>query len=212
MTYPQQGGYPPPPPPGGGYGYPPPAPGGYGQYPPPRKNNTGLIVGVVGVVMVAVVALVLVLVLTGDDDSSTAGGNDTSEESGLPNGVPGPGGDGSGDGSGDGEGGGEGGGDGGGASSPEVLADLAVEVIETQDEDLIDEHACSSGDAARMKTDLARLNGLDAAATLDDVHESGDSAQATVVVLVGGESEAVLTVDMENDGGAWCVSGIEITR
>lgn len=206
MTYPQQqGGYGPPPPPGGGYGYPPPAPGGFGQYPPPRKNNTGLIVGVVGIVLVAVVALVLVLVLTADDDSSTTGGSDTSEESGLPNGIPGPnGGD-----SGDGEGGDD---PGGGASSPEVLADLAVEVIETQDEDLIDEHACSSGDASRMKSDLARLEGLDAAATLDGVHESGDSAQATVVVLVGGESEAVLTVDMENDGDTWCVSGIEITR
>lgn len=191
MTYPQQGGYPPS---GGGYGYPPPAPGGYGQYPPPRKNNTGLIVGVAGVVMAAVVALVLVLVLTGDDDSPTASGNGTSGEAGLPNGVPG-------------------GGDAAdGASSPEVLADLAVEVIETQDEDLIDEHACGSGDASRMKTDLARLKGLDAAATLDDVDESGDSAQATVVVSVGGESEAVLTVDMENDGGAWCVSGIEISR
>ncbi|MGB3440549.1 MAG: hypothetical protein WBA97_17520 [Actinophytocola sp.] len=202
MTYPQQqGGYGPPPPPGGGYGYPPPVPGGFGQYPPPRKNNTGLIVGVVGIVMVAVVALVLVLVLTGDDDSSTADGSDTSEESGPPNGIPGPNGGDSGDGD-----------DPGGASSPEILADLAVEVIETQDADLIDEHACSSGDASRMKSDLARLKGLDAAATLDDIQESGDTAQATVVVLVGGEPEAVLTVDMDNNSDTWCVSGIEITH
>lgn len=47
--YPQQGGYPPP---GGGYPY----PGGYGPQ-PPKKSNTGLVVGVVAVVVVLLAAL-----------------------------------------------------------------------------------------------------------------------------------------------------------
>jgi len=209
----QGGGYGPPqgggygqPPQGGGYGYPPPGPGGYGQYPPPRKNNTGLIVGVVGVAVVAVVALVLVLVLTGDDDdsSSKSGGDTTSEDSGLPNGIPGPnGGD-----SGGGSGGGGGGSDGG--PTPEALADLVVEVIETQDEDLVDEYACSSSDASRMKSDLARLEGFNASGSVEDVQESGDTAEATIALTVSGQSEASLVAEMENDGDAWCVSGIQI--
>lgn len=217
MTYPQQGGYgppqgggygPPPPPQGGGYGYPPPGPGGYGHYPPPKKNNTGLIVGVVGVVVVAVVALVLVLVLTGDDDDSPskAGGGDTSEDSGLPNGIPGPNGGGSGSDS-EGDSGGGSGSSGGDASSPEALADVAVEVIETQDEDLIDEYACSSSAASQLKSELTLLQGMDASATVEDVQESGDTAQAMIEVTVQGESEG-FTVEMEKDGAAWCVSGI----
>jgi hypothetical protein len=231
VTYPQQGGYgppqgggygppppppqgggygPPPPPQGGGYGYPPPGPGGYGQYPPPKKNNTGLIVGIAGVVVVAVVALVLVLVLTGDDDDSPskAGGGDTSEDSGLPNGIPGPNGSGDGENSGDsGDSDSGGGSSSGGASTPEDLADIVVEVIETQDEGLIDQYSCSSSDAAQLKTEMAQLEGLDATATVEDVQESGDTAQAMVEVSVGGQSEG-FTVEMEKDGDAWCVSGI----
>lgn len=165
-------------------GYPPPPGYGHHQYPPPRKNNTGLIVGVTGIVLAAVMAVVLVLVLTGDDDDPPAAQNagHTKDTAGD------------------------------GTSSPEALAGLAVEVIETQDGDLIEEHACTAADARRMKTDLTRLDGLDASATLDDVRESGDRAQAVVEVSIGGEAEAVLTVDMETDGDTWCVSGIEITR
>ncbi|MBB4912060.1 hypothetical protein [Actinophytocola algeriensis] len=231
MTYPQQGGhgppqgggYGPPPPPqgggygppppqqGGGYGYPPPGPGGYGQYPPPKKSNTGLIVGVAGVVVVAVVALVLVLVLTGDDDDSPpkAGGGDTSEDSGLPGGIPGPGGGGSGSDSGDGESSGSGGSSssGGDSSSPEALADVVVEVIETQDEDLIDEYACSSSVASQLKSELSQLAGMDVSATVEDVQESGDTAQASIEISLGGETES-FTAEMEQDVDAWCVTGI----
>jgi len=226
VTYPQQGGYGPPqgggygppppqgggygpPPQGGGYGYPPPGPGGYGQYPPPKKNNTGLIVGIAGVVVVAVVALVLVLVLTGDDDDPPSNaGNGTSEDSGLPGGIPGPNGGGSGGDSGDsGSGDSSGGSSGGDASSPEALADVAVEVIETQDEDLIDEYACSSSAADELKLEMAQLQGLNAAATVEDVQEAGDTAQAMIEVTVGGQSEG-FTVEMEKDGDAWCVAGI----
>ncbi|MFC4853312.1 hypothetical protein [Actinophytocola glycyrrhizae] len=226
MTYPQQGGYgppqgggygppqgggygPPPPPQGPGYGYPPPGPGGYGQYPPPRKSNTGLIVGVVGVVAAAVVALVLVLVLTGDDDDpSPNAGGDTSEDSGLPNGLPGPNGSGSGEDSGGSSGGGSGSSSGGGdASSPEGLATIAVEVIETQDEDLIDEYACSSGAASQLKAEMTQLAGLDVSADIHDVQESGDTARATIEMSLGSETEQ-FTVEMEKDGDTWCVSGI----
>ncbi|MGB3439066.1 MAG: hypothetical protein WBA97_09980 [Actinophytocola sp.] len=221
MTYPQQGGYgapqgsgyPPPPPQNGGYGYPPPGPGGYGQYPPPRKDNTGLIIGVAGAVVVAVVALVLVLVLTGDDDSPSRAGDGTSEDSGLPGGIPGPNGPGGGDfgGSSDSDSDSDsdsgGGSSGGGAATPEDLADIVVEVIETQDEDLIDEHACSSSAADQLKTELTRIEGMDVSATVEDVQESGDIAQASIEISLGGEKES-FTAEMEKDGDIWCASGI----
>jgi len=217
VTYPPQGGYGPPqgggygpPQGGGGYGYPPPGPGGYGQYPPPKKSNTGLIVGIAGGVVVVVVALVLVLVLTGDDDSPSKASGDTSEDSGLPNGIPGPnGGSGSGD-SGDSSDSGDSGssgGSGGSASTPEDLADVVVEVIETQDEDLIDENACSSSAASQLKSELSQLAGMDVSATVEDVQESGDTAQASIGISLGGETER-FTAEMEKDGDAWCVSGI----
>jgi hypothetical protein len=165
-------------------------------------------------VVVAVVALVLVLVLTGDDDDPPSNaGNDTSEDSGLPGGIPGPNGGGSGGDSGDSGSGDSGSGDSGGssssgdASSPEALADVAVEVIETQDEDLIDQYACSSSAADELKLEMAQLQGLNASATVEDVQEAGDTAQATIDVTVGGQSEG-FTVEMEKDGDAWCVAGI----
>ncbi|GAB1508536.1 hypothetical protein [Actinophytocola sp. KF-1] len=229
MSYPQQGGYGPPQgggygppqgggygppqgggygPPQGGYGYPPPGPGGYGQYPPPRKNNTGLIVGITGAVVAVVVALVLVLVLTGDDDEPSKAGGDggTSEDSNLPGGIPGPNAGGSGE-SGDSDNGGGSSGSSGGASTPEDLADLVVQVVETQDEDLIDEYSCTSSGADQLKQELAQIAGMDVSATVDDVQESGDTAQATISVSLGGESET-FTAEMEKDGDDWCVSGI----
>ncbi|MDQ3787133.1 MAG: hypothetical protein M3422_07815 [Actinomycetota bacterium] len=225
MSYPQQGGYGPPQgggygqPQGGygppqGYGYPPPGPGGYGQYPPPRKNNTGLILGITGAVVAVVVALVLVLVLTGDDDEPSRANGDTgtSGDSNLPNGVPGPNAGGSGPGAsraGDSD---SGGGSGGGSSSGGVstaadLADIVVEVIETQDEDLIDEHACSSSAASQLRSELSLLAGMDVSATVEDVQESGDTAQASIDIDLGGTTESI-TAEMEKDGDAWCVSGI----
>ena len=220
MSYPQQGGYGPPQgggygqPQGGGYGppqghgYPPPGPGGYGQYPPPRKNNTGLILGITGAVVVAVVALVLVLVLTGDDEPSRANGDTgTSEDSNLPNGIPGPNAGGSDAGESDSGGGSGGGSSSGGVSTAADLADIVVEVIETQDEDLVDEYACSSSAASQLKSELSLLAGMDVSATLDDVQESGDTAQASIDIDLGGETESI-TAEMEKDGDAWCVSGI----
>lgn len=163
-------------------------------------------------------ALVLVLTLSGDDDdSSTADGGGTSQDSELPNGIPGPnggdsgGGDSGGGGGGSGETEGGGGSEGDGVSTPEALADLVVEVIETQDEDLVDEHACSSSDASRMKTDLAQLEGLSASGEVDEVDVSNDRAEAVVSLSIGGQPEATLTADMELDGDAWCVSDIRIS-
>lgn len=216
MSYPQQGGYGPPPqggygpPPQGGY-YPPqqggyPGPGGY--YPPPKKNNTGLIIGVGGVVLVAVIALVLVLVLTGgdDDDKKTAG-----DKPGNSQGIPGPNGSsdddsGSSD-SGSDSGSDEGSGGSGGSGSPEALADAVVDVIENQDADAIDDLACNAADADELKSELAKLAGLDVSASVEGVDESGDTAQATIEMQAGGQSEG-FTIEMENQGGAWCASGI----
>ena len=158
-------------------------------------------------------ALVLVLTLTGNDDSQKAGGDGgTSEDSGLPGGVPGPNGSGSGEDSGDSpaagdSSGGGGRGGSGGVSTLEGLADLVVEVGETQDEDLIDEHACSSGDAAQLKSELSQLAGVDVSATVEDVRESGDTAQASIEMSLSGQTEG-FTAEMEKDGGAWCVSEI----
>lgn len=64
--YPQQGGYPPP----GGQGYGPqqgyPPPGGYQQpgYPPPKKRRTGLIIGLLVLVLVIAGAVAAGVVLT----------------------------------------------------------------------------------------------------------------------------------------------------
>ncbi|MFI7670078.1 hypothetical protein [Nocardia sp. NPDC049526] len=64
--YPQQGGYPPPGGPGYGpqQGYPP--PGGYQQpgYPPPKKRRTGLIIGLLVLVLVIAGAVAAGVVLT----------------------------------------------------------------------------------------------------------------------------------------------------
>ncbi len=215
MSYPQQGGYGPPQgggygqPQGGGYGppqgygYPPPGPGGYGHYPPPRKNNTGLILGITGAVVAVVVALVLVLTLTGDDDEpSTANGDGgTSEDSNLPGGIPGP----NAGGADSGESGG--GSSSEGASTAQGLADLVVEVVETQDEELIDEYACTSSGADQLKSELSQLAGMSVSASVADVQESGDTAQAMIDISLGGETES-FTAEMEKDGDAWCVSGI----
>lgn len=220
VSYPQQGGYGPPqgggygPPQGGGYppqggGYGPPQqpqgygyPQGYGQYPPPRKNNTGLIVGITGVVVAAVVTLVLVLALNGDDDKPSQAGDGTSQDSNLPNGVPGPNAGGSGD-----SGNGGSSGSSGGASTPEDLADVVVQVVETQDEDLIDQYACSSSGADQLKQELSQIAGMQVSASVEDVQESGDTAQASIEVSFSGESQS-FTAEMEKDGDNWCVSGI----
>lgn len=125
MTFPpQQGnGYGPQQPGGPPPGYPPQQPGGYGPYPPPKKNNTGVIVGVGATVLVAVLALVLVLVLNDDDDGKkggTAGGGGTFPEPELTyTAGNGNGGDeGSGGSGGDSGPGGPGGGDSGPGSGP----------------------------------------------------------------------------------------------
>jgi len=199
---PQQGGYPPPgyPPPG----YPPPGPGGYGQYPPPKKNNTGLIVGIASAVVVVVVAVVLVIVLTGDDDKDTAGkdtagGNGESVEVPGPN-MPKPGG------SGD-SGSGSDSGSGGSGETPQSLADAVVDIIETQDADAIDPLACTSGDADELKSELSKLEGMDVSATVEDVQESGDTAQASIQMQAGGQSEG-FTIEMAKQNDSWCASGI----
>jgi hypothetical protein len=231
VSYPQQGGYGPPqgggygpqPPQGGGYGpptqqgygYPPPGPGGYGygHYPPPRKNSTGLIVGIAAAVVVVVVAVVLVIVLTGDDSDggNTAADKSTSGDSNLPNGIPGPNGGGSGGGdSGDSDSGDSDSGSSGSTSasgSPEALADIVVDVVENQDEDLIDQHSCTSSAAAQLKSELSQVAGMDVSATVEDVQETGDTAQASIQLSLDGQTEG-FTVEMEKDGDAWCVSGI----
>jgi hypothetical protein len=51
------------------------------------------------------------------------------------------------------------------------------------------------------------LAGLDASATVEDVQESGDTAQASIEILLGGQTEG-FTVEMEKDGDTWCASGI----
>jgi hypothetical protein len=80
-------------------------------------------------------------------------------------------------------------------------------VIETQDEDLIDEYSCSSSAASQLKSELSLLAGLDVTATVEDVQESGDTAQASIEMSMDGQTEG-FTAEMEKDGDAWCVSGI----
>lgn len=212
MSYPQQGGYYAPPP-----AYPPPGGGGYGP-PPPRRNNTALIVGVVAVVVVAIVAVVLVVVLTGgDDDKDTAGGNGSLPAPGAV--VPGGSGSGGSDSGGSGSGGSDSGGsdsgsDGGdsksgdGGPSPEAMADEVVRVVEQHDTDTIRRYACTEQEADDLYSELARLDGVEVSATVNDVEKSGDTAQASITMSAGGQSED-FTVEMaHNDDGLWCVTGI----
>lgn len=67
-------------PPSGPPGFPPPGPPGFGPYGggyggPPKKSRTGLIVGLVALVVLLVIGVVVtaVLVLGGDDDDKSAG-------------------------------------------------------------------------------------------------------------------------------------------
>jgi hypothetical protein len=201
--YPQQGGYGPPP------GYPPQQPGwGPPGYPPPRKNNTGLIVGVGGAVLAAVIALVLVLALNGGNDnkpsdtagSANSGGNPSVE-------IPGPNGPGATN-SGGNDNGGSGGGSGGGASSPEALADEVVTIIENHDSSAIDQYACSESNASGLKTELDKLAGLDITATVENVTDDGSTGQATIQMKAStGQSEG-FTLEMAQNGGSWCATGI----
>jgi hypothetical protein len=175
--------------------------------PPPPKNNTGLIVGIVGVVVAAVVAVVLVIVLTGDDDDKkTAGGDETVQVPGQ--GLPKGSGDSDG-GSGDDDsdsGGGSGSGDGG--PSPEAMADEVVRIVEQHDTDTIRRYACTEQQAGDMYSELARFDGIDIEAEVNDVTKSGDTAQASITMSAAGQSDD-FTVEMaKNDDGLWCVTGI----
>jgi hypothetical protein len=87
------------------------------------------------------------------------------------------------------------------------ISDVIVEVIETQDEDLIDEHACSGSAASQLTSELCQLAGMAVSATVGDVQESGDTAQASIEMSLGGQTEG-FTAEMEKDGDAWCVSEI----
>jgi hypothetical protein len=206
LSYPQQGGYGPPTP-----GYPPPGPGGYGPYGPypPPKKNTGAIVAFAGVVVVAVVAVVLVIVLTGgDDDKETASGGNESASGNESVSTPAftePGDPDSGDSSGS-DGGDSGSGDGG--PSPEAMADEVARVVEQHDTGTIRRYACTEEQAADLYSELARLDGVQVSATVNDVQKSGDTAQASITMSAGGQSED-FTVEMaKNDDNLWCVTGI----
>nr|WP_042198895.1 hypothetical protein [Kibdelosporangium sp. MJ126-NF4]CEL23606.1 HMW subunit of glutenin 1Dx2.2* precursor [Kibdelosporangium sp. MJ126-NF4]CTQ93143.1 HMW subunit of glutenin 1Dx2.2* precursor [Kibdelosporangium sp. MJ126-NF4] len=180
----QQGGYPPQQP-----GYPPPY--------PPKKNN-GMIIALAGVAAAAVIALVLVLVLSGKDDSgsSSAGGD---KPAGAPDvTVPGP----------NKPSGGRstGGSDSGGGGTPEALAQAAVDAIESKSTSQIDSLACNSTAASELKRDLSRVpSGV--TATVDDVKETGSTAQARITMKMGGQSEG-FTMEMRKSGSKWCISGI----
>lgn len=195
MSYPPQGYGPPPP------GYPPPGPGGYGPYPPgppPRRNNTGVIVGFVGIVVVAILAVVLAVVLTGGGDKETASGTQGTTESGSDSE--------SGSGSDSDSSSGSGSGDGG--PSPEAMADEVVRVVEHHETETIRRYACTEQEAADLYGELARLDGVEVSASVTGVRKSGDTAQASIKMTAGGQSED-FTVEMaRNDAGLWCVTGI----
>ena len=171
------------------------------MYPPPRKNNTGLIVGILGGVVVVVLAVVLVIVLANDDKGGANGlDNDTRPSGpGLPNGSAGDG-----DSSDDNSGGA--GGDGG--PSPEAMADEVVRIVEQHDTETIRRYACTEQEAADLYHELARLDGVEIDAEVKDVTKSGNTAQASITMSAGGQTEEFTAEMMKNDGGLWCVTGI----
>jgi hypothetical protein len=184
--YPQPGGYPP--------GYPPP--------PPPGKNNTALIVTLAGVAAAAVIALVLVLTLSGKDESTNTADSGTIKPGGgnVPAAtLPGPGKTRS-------SGAGSGSAGSGSAGSARALAEKAVSVIESHSTSLIDGLACTSTAASQLKRELGKVP-VGATATLTEVKESGTQAQAFMKVSMGSQSES-FTMEMQQDGSKWCVSGI----
>ncbi|ONI73403.1 hypothetical protein ALI144C_46740 [Actinosynnema sp. ALI-1.44] len=186
--YPQPGGYPPQQP-----GYPPPY--------PPKKNNNALIITLAGVSAAAVIALVLVLVLSGKDDSSSTASDN--KPAGAPDvEIPGP------NGGGKPTGGSRptGGGSSGDSGGPEELAKAAVDAIESRSTSQIDSLACSSTAASELKRELAKVpSGV--TATVDDVKETGSTAQAKITMKLGGQSEG-FTMEMRKSGSKWCISGI----
>ena len=165
-----------------------------------------MIVGFVGVVVVAIVAVVLAVALTGSDENEeTAGGAGGGR-------VPAPAatlpGDSGGSGSDSGSDGGGDGGSGDGGPSPEAMADEVVRVVEQHETGTIRRYACTEQEAADLYSELARLDGLEISATVDDVRTSGDTAQAGITMSAAGQSEE-FTVEMaKNDDGLWCVTGI----
>jgi hypothetical protein len=207
---PQQGGYPQQPPSGAfpQQGYPqgyPQQPGGYPQPPyppgPPRKNNNGLVIALAAVAAAAIIGLVVVLIVSGGDGDDSAGTSPTGGDkppAGAPDvTIPGPNGS---------KPTGGGSGSGSGSTSARALSEAAVTIMESRDFDEIDRLACSSTSASDLKKDLNRLP-PGASVSLDDVQESGSTAQATITVTVSGRPQKI-TMEMRKSGSKWCASGI----
>jgi hypothetical protein len=210
----QQGGYPQQPPSGQfpQQGYPqgyPQQQGGYPQqqppYPPgpPRKNNNGLVIALAAVAAAAIIGLVVVLIVSGGDDDSSAGGSPTTgvkPPAGAPEvTIPGPNGS-------KPTGSSGGGSSSGGSSSPQALADAAASIIESRNMSGIDPLACSSTAATGLKRELSRVP-AGVSVTVDDVNESGSTAQAKLTMKMGGQTEG-FTMEMRKSGSKWCASGI----
>lgn len=230
MTYPpQQGaGYGPQQPGGPPPGYPPQQPGGYGPYPPPKKNNTGVIVGVGATVLVAVLALVLVLVLNDDDDGKKGGtagggvpgggtipdpeltytaGNGSREDDGGEDSGPGSGDSGGADsGPGSGPGSGDSGGDsgGGGAASPGELALTIARVIEENDVDAVEDHACNAKDIHFFERDLEQMKAAIVTARPQAIDQTSDSMAEVVIKLTVDGQKVDYPISMQLQSGAWC--------
>ncbi|MFC0114955.1 hypothetical protein [Kibdelosporangium aridum] len=191
--YPQQQGYPPQP------GYPP-------QYPPPQKNNNALVIVLAGVAAAAVIALVLVLVLSGKDDEGS-GAPASSQEARPPGApevsIPGPNASRPNRPSGNNR---PSSGSGTGAPSADALARTAADAITRRSTREVDMFACTSTAASELKREMSRLP-AGSTATVEDVQESGSTAQARIKLDMSGQTQTI-TLEMRESNSKWCASGI----
>ncbi len=83
-----------------------------------------------------------------------------------------------------------------------------MRIVEEQDAGAIDDLACGTTEAGELQAALGQLAGIDGiSAEVTDVSEAGDTASATIEMTAGGENET-FTLEMENQDGTWCASGI----
>jgi hypothetical protein len=168
-------------------GYPSPYPP-----PPPRKNNTGIIVALIVVIVAAIVALVLVLILKTGDDKSDNGASGSQAGTGS----------GSGAGSGSDAGSGS---TGDGTASAKALGQKVAEVIQNHSMDEAERLVCKPD--SKFLRSMRGVEGVDLKVTLNDVTESGETAEAAITMVTEKDNKSSdQKIRLKKSDGKWCIN------
>ncbi|GHF88606.1 hypothetical protein FHX82_001206 [Amycolatopsis bartoniae] len=220
MTYPPQGQYPPPQgqPPQGPYGPPQPyqyqqgqypqQPGGYPGYPgfpggqPPRRNRTGLIVGVViGVLVIVGGGITAAVLLSGGDSktsaspapstqpsrpSATASSKSASSRSSTAAASGGI-----------------------GKSTPDALEQAIIDAYNNRDSDAFQPLSCTPISDSEMQQIRTTMDQIPAQVTYSEVSPpqvTGSSGTLTLQASASGTSKS-FQLPISSTSGNWCMSG-----